>query len=371
MAAASVIADAAVPAHLEAADPPEARGLRRDEVRLLVSSVPDTVVEHARFHELTEWLTAGDVLVVNRSATLKAALTAEGSSGEAFELHLSTELPGGFWTVEVRRPDAVASIPYGDARAGLVLRLPAGGQAHLLAPYPLRDGIAGSSRLWIAALELPLAPIAYLDRYGFPIRYGYVPRRWPIEMYQTVFATEPGSAEMPSAARPFTTELVTRLVSAGVEIAPLLLHTGVASLEDCEPPYEEWFRVPSTTAERINRARHTGHRIIAVGTTVVRALETVADESGGISPGEGWTRLVVSRDRVIRSVDGLITGLHEPRATHLAVLEAVTAAAARQPRGRVRFDAASYLRRAYATAAAAGYLWHEFGDSHLIVGARA
>ena len=137
-------------------------------------------------------------------------------------------------------------------------------------------------------------------------------------MYQTVFATEPGSAEMPSAARPFTPELVTRLVSSGVQIAPLLLHTGVASLEDHEPPYEEFFRVPPETADRVNAAKRAGRRVVAVGTTVVRALETVTDGRGTTSPGSGWTDLVITPDRPLRAVNGLITGLHEPRATHLA-----------------------------------------------------
>src|SRR6185295_18098209 len=160
------------------------------------------------------------------------------------------------------------------------------------------------SRLWIAALRLPDAAPAYLDRHGFPIRYKYVPDRWPSSMYQTVFATEAGSAEMPSAGRPFTAELVTSLVSKGVQIAPLLLHTGVASLEDHEPPYEEYYRVPRQTAERVNAARRAGGRVIAVGTTVVRALETVTDDSGTTSAGEGWTDLVVTADRGLRSVTG-------------------------------------------------------------------
>jgi len=172
-------------------------------------------------------------------------------------------------------------------------------------------------------------------------------------MYQTVFATEPGSAEMPSAGRPFTPELVTRLVSRGIEIAPVLLHTGVASLESHEPPFEEFYRVPRRTAERVAAARRAGHRVIAVGTTVVRALETVTDERGTF-PGEGWTSLVITPDRPVRSVTGLITGLHEPRATHLALLERVA-------------SKRCHLERAYAEARQRRYLWHEFGDSHLIL----
>jgi S-adenosylmethionine:tRNA ribosyltransferase-isomerase len=180
-------------------------------------------------------------------------------------------------------------------------------------------------------------------------------------MYQTVFAVEPGSAEMPSAGRPFTPDLVTRLVLTGIQIAPLLLHTGVASLEDHEPPYEEYFHVPVETAARVNAARAAGHRVIAVGTTVVRALETVTDHRRVTSPGDGWTSLVVTHDRPLRSVDAMITGFHEPRATHLAMVRQVIAAAGGA-------EPSTHLNRAYREAQQAGYLWHEFGDSHLIIG---
>jgi len=255
--------------------------------------------------------------------------------------------------VEVRRPGDGASLPYYAPLAGTTYTLPADGRATLLAPYPLRDAIDEPSRLWIAALQLPSAAVPYLEAHGVPIRYGYVRRPWPPAMYQTVFATEPGSAEMPSAGRPFTPELVTRLVSRGVGIVPLVLHTGVASLESHEPPYEEYYRVPRHTAERVTATRRSGGRVIAVGTTVVRALETVTAADGTTVPGEGWTSLVVTGDRPLRSVQGLVSGFHEPRATHLSMLAALC--------GRAHLD------RAYAEARRLGYLWHEFGDSHLIV----
>jgi len=373
MAATGVIADFALPAALEAGEPPEARGLARDQVRLLVSNLATDSIEHARFHDLPRWLAAGDLLVVNTSGTLNAALAATTERGERLELHLSTRLPGGFWSAEVRQPATPASRADRTPRAGTTLRLPGGGRATLLAPYPFSGTIDAASRLWIAAVLTPEPIPQYLERHGRPIRYGYVARAWPSSSYQTVFATDPGSAEMPSAARPFTPELVTRLVSRGVQIAPVLLHTGVASLEDHEPPYEEYYRVPRQTAERVNAARARGHRVIAVGTTVVRALETVTDDSGLTSPGSGWTNLVITADRSLRSATGLITGLHEPRATHLAMLERVVDAAARtagsRQAGGDAFCAPCHLERAYAEARATGYLWHEFGDSHLIIGA--
>jgi S-adenosylmethionine:tRNA ribosyltransferase-isomerase len=367
----SVMAESTLPADLEAGEPPEARGLGRDEVRLLVSDMTNDSIEHARFRDLPRWLSTGDLLVVNTSGTLNAALPATSDTAEAFELHLSTQLPGGFWTVEVRRSQAGGSIAFSEVRAGTTFSLPADGRATVLAPYPLGESIDLPSRLWIAAVHLPCPALSYLERYGFPIRYRYVTRQWPSSMYQTVFATEPGSAEMPSAARPFTPELVTQLVSHGVQIAPLLLHTGVSSLENHEPPYEEFFRVPGDTAERVNLARRNGCRVLAVGTTVVRALETVTDERGTTSPGEGWTNLVITPERPVRSVSGLITGLHDPRATHLQLLEQVAAAVARyRPADRqigTSVCSACHLERAYAEARRRKYLWHEFGDSHLIL----
>jgi S-adenosylmethionine:tRNA ribosyltransferase-isomerase len=372
MAAAGVI-EFVLPPQLEATAPPEARGLRRDEVRLLVSDVSSGRVAHGRFSDLPRWLAPGDVLVVNTSGTLNAAIPVRCREGRQLELHLSTRLPGGFWTVEARVFEAGASLPCRDLSAGQRFALPDGGEATLLAPYPFVDVAPASTRLWMATVSVPGDVLEYLARFGVPIRYSYVRAAWPSAMYQTVFATEAGSAEMPSAARPFTPELVTTLVSQGVQIAPLLLHTGVSSLEDHEPPYEEFFRVPRDTADRVTAARRGGHRIIAVGTTVVRALESVTDENGRTSPGEGWTGVVVSAGRPVHSVDGIITGLHEPRASHLLMLEQVIVAARRHPRGGAERSgqptAVAGLEHAYAEALDHRYLWHEFGDAHLILSA--
>jgi S-adenosylmethionine:tRNA ribosyltransferase-isomerase len=359
MAAAGVMRAIDVQPGLEAAEPPEARGLRRDDVRLLVSRPDVDSLNHSRFSELGAWLSPGDLLVVNTSGTLKAAVAARSGS-QRFELHLSTQMPGKFWVVEVRRPAPGGSEPWREAQAGTTYTLEGGGRVVLLAPYPLTGSLDTPSRLWMAAVELREPVLQYLERHGSPIRYNYVTRAWPASMYQTVFATEPGSAEMPSAGRPFTPELVTRLVSSGIQIAPLLLHTGVASLEDHEPPYEEYFRVSPETAERVNAARRNGHRVVAVGTTVVRALETVTDDRGMTSPGEGWTSFIVHSGRPLRAVNGIITGFHEPKATHLAIVtQAMAAAGGASP--------SSHLERAYREASEAGYLWHEFGDSHLTI----
>src|SRR4029453_11876888 len=187
MATASVIGDFELPSTIEAAEPSEARGLRRDDVRLLVSDLQHDAIEHAHFRDLPGWLSEGDVLVVNTSGTLNAAVPAETSNGDSLELHISTRLPGGFWTVELRLPDAGASLPFRGGYPGLVVRLPNGARATLLAPYPAVGDIESPSRLWLSVLQLPEPLPSYLNRYGFPIRYSYVKRRWPSSMYQTVF----------------------------------------------------------------------------------------------------------------------------------------------------------------------------------------
>jgi S-adenosylmethionine:tRNA ribosyltransferase-isomerase len=343
-----------LPRELEASEPPEARGLARDEVRLMVSYRDDERVVHSRFRDLGDFLEAGDVLVINTSATMNAAVDAEREDGTALELHLSTRLPGDFWIVELRRPIRTTTEPFRHATPSERLRLPEGATVTLHAPYPGHTAMGEGSRLWLSTLDLPYPLDEYLDRHGFPIRYGYVGESWPISYYQTAYATEAGSAEMPSAGRAFTPELITRLVAQGVHFAPLLLHTGVASLEEDEPPYDEFYRVPPETARLVNAARTSGRsRVVAVGTTAVRALETVTDESGTTHPGEGWTRLIVTPERGIRSVDSMLTGLHEPRSSHLAMLEALA--------GR------EHLHAAYGEALREGYLWHEFGDLHLIL----
>jgi S-adenosylmethionine:tRNA ribosyltransferase-isomerase len=345
-----------------ATEPPEGRGLARDGVRLMVSREGGELITHARFRHLPEYLRAGDVLVVNASATINASLDAErqgarGRRAEPVELHLSTPVPGGTeqqWVVELRRLSSNGTLPLLTARAGERLRLPGGTTATLVEPYrPAGHGQhSGSVRLWVADLTLPTTVLAYAAEHGSPIRYGYVRRRWPLESYQTIFASEPGSAEMPSAGRPFTSAVLTRLEQFGVVVVPLVLHTGVASLETGETPYPERYRVPSRTAEAVNQARAIGRSVIAVGTTVVRALETVASDDGRVHPGEGWTDLVVTPEGGIRVVDALLTGLHEPRSSHLAMLEALA--------GR------EHVALAYEAALEGGYLWHEFGDLHLI-----
>jgi S-adenosylmethionine:tRNA ribosyltransferase-isomerase len=331
-----------LPRRREAREPPEVRGRGRDDVAMLVATRQDLGLTHARFGDLPRFLEPGDLLVVNTSGTLPAALDARLGDRDV-ELRLSTPVAGN-WVVELRTAER---LPFRRPPIGSRLDLPGGGHAELLARY------AGSDRLSIARLELPEPLGAYLDRHGRPISYAYVPDRWPLDAYQTVFARDPGSAEMPSAGRPFTAELVTELAARGVLVAPVTLHTGVSSLESGEQPYPERYRVPAATARLVAAVRGWGGRVVAVGTTAVRALETVADADGTVGPGQGRTSLVVTPERGLHVVDGLLTGWHEPDASHLQLLEAVA--------GRELLD------RSYRAAEAHGYLWHEFGDVHLIL----
>jgi S-adenosylmethionine:tRNA ribosyltransferase-isomerase len=360
-----------VPPDLEAHDPPEARGLPRDAVRLMVAYRRDGRLVHTRFRDLPRFLEPGDLLVINNSGTLPASVPARRSDGAVLELHLSTPLPSGqgpvdldaeppsgvqVWVVELRRPPGSDSLPFRDASPGETLALP-GASAEILEPYPPDCGPPSErptrSHLWTAALRLDATVREYLERHGRPIRYSSTGHEWPVSYYQTVYAVEAGSAEMPSAGRAFTPEMITDLIARGIDVAPVTLHAGVASMEEHEPPGAEYHSVPEDTARRISVARQGGGRVIAVGTTVVRALETVADDAGSVRPGHGWTNLVVAPDRGIRAVSGLLTGWHEPRASHLLMLEAVA--------GRALLEAS------YRAALAHGYRWHEFGDLHLIL----
>jgi S-adenosylmethionine:tRNA ribosyltransferase-isomerase len=350
-----------LPDELAAAEPPEARGLARDAIRLLAAT--STTIEHARFADLERYLRAGDLLVVNTSATRAAAVDGVHPRLGPVVVHFSTSLDDGSWVIELRSAP-LAATPIRNASPGNQIRLPDDVTLTLTESYPA--GTA-QSRLWRAhsagtRTEGTRTVQQLLARHGRPIRYGYLSAEWPLQAYQTVFADQAdpeASAEMPSAGRPFSTGLVTRLVSRGVLFAPITLHAGVSSLEHKESPLAERYRVPARTAQLVNWTHRTGWnrqlsgRVIAVGTTVTRALETATDPHGRVHPGEGWTDLVLGPDRPVRGIDGLITGMHDPDASHLLLLEAVAGP--------------ELVQRAYDAALDQRYLWHEFGDSCLLI----
>jgi S-adenosylmethionine:tRNA ribosyltransferase-isomerase len=338
-----------LPPEREAHEPPEARGLARDGVRLMVARRGTDHVVHSTFDRLPTFLDPGDLVVVNTSGTLPAALDGrDAASGEPVVIHLSTRLDDGHWVVEPRRPAGTTTERWSGPRPGPEVALAGGATIRLVE----HDGDTG--RLWVTTLATPGDDEdRWIAANGRPIRYSYVERPWPIDAYQTVYATHPGSAEMPSAGRPISTEVITRLVARGVAVAPVQLHTGVASLEADELPYPERAVVPPATARLVAATRAGGGRIVAIGTTVVRALESAAGPDGTIRPYDDWTDVVVTPERGVAVVDGIVTGWHEPEASHLLMLEAIG--------GR------PLLERSYAAAIAEGYLWHEFGDSHLIL----
>ncbi|MHA6796457.1 S-adenosylmethionine:tRNA ribosyltransferase-isomerase [Pseudonocardia bannensis] len=367
----------ALPAELSATEPIEARGLARDEVRLLVART-GRPIRHRRFRDLPAALARGDLVVVNTSPTAPAAVdglrspdapwtpaghgrpavrstTARG--GRSVVVHVSGPVPAGAageLVVELRSPAGGRLL---DGVAGERITLPGGVTATLLAGHP-DPAVRTGSRLWRALMAVPGGPARWLDQVGRPISYSYLRGRRPIEAYQTVFA-EPArhgelpSAEMPSAGRPFTRAVLHGLAARGVGVAEVVLHTGVSSLEADETPLPERYRVPAATVETVNATRARAGRIIAVGTTVARALETVAGPDGVVRAGAGWTDVVLGPGRPVRVVDGIITGWHEPAASHLLLLEAVAGP--------------DLVGRAYAAALRERYLWHEFGDSCLLL----
>jgi S-adenosylmethionine:tRNA ribosyltransferase-isomerase len=333
-----------VPPRLGADRTPEDRGLTRDEVRLLVSR--GSGESHHRFRDLPGILSTGDLLVVNESATVPASLPGHAGFGD-FQVSVATAYGDDLWLIEPRwgfgTPGPVPLGPGDPLKVGGV-------------PGRLVHGFPGIPRLGFFHASGDLA--REMESWGQPIRYGYLAREYPLDAYQTVFSRVPGSAEMPSAGRPFTRPLLARLAEAGIRTAPIVLHAGVSSLEvgdagpSALPLFPEPFEVPAGTVAAIRATRSSGGRVIAVGTTVVRALESATDGCG-LRAARGFTRLYLSPERPVRSIDGLLTGFHEESSTHLSLLAAV---AGIQP-----------IRRAYRVAVAAGYLWHEFGDSHLIL----
>ncbi len=332
---------------LEAHQPAELRGLRRDQVRLMVLPRFEGASIHTRFDALGEFLLPGDLLVVNTSRTLPALLRAHDEQGRPVEVRLAHRRSGEVWDGLLLEGRTQVG------RAGMQLDFGEGLSAQIL------DASPDLPFLWQIQFDrccIPLLDLIY--RLGEPIRYYYVENALPIDFYQTVYAGEPGSVEMPSAGRPFSWELLLRLRRKGVGLAYITLHAGLSSTRDdaldaTRPVAAEEFRLPPETAQAINTAHAEGRRVIAVGTTVVRAVETAARSDGIVEPAEGWTRLRIRPGYQLRAIDGLLTGMHEPRTTHLDMLTA--------------FVAPGRLQAAYNEAIRLGYLWHEFGDMNLII----
>ncbi|AFY56738.1 S-adenosylmethionine:tRNA-ribosyltransferase-isomerase (queuine synthetase) [Rivularia sp. PCC 7116] len=341
-----------LPAELSAKEPPERRGIARDGVRLMTINRNSGEVDHSRFNGISEFLRPGDLLIFNTSRTLPASLQGcDCTLDKYLEIRLAQHLPDDSWL-------ALLMCQQGNPFAcGLQEGMNLDFGEGLTAKVENQD--IHIPRLW--KISFSLAGTQLMDsiyRLGNPIRYEYVSKPWDLDYYQTVYAKEPGSAEMPSAGRAFTWKLLFDLKRKGIETAQIVLHTGLSSYMDDEldalhPASEEEYFISETAAKKINRVRQEGGRIIAVGTTVVRALESAVDIEGLIKPQHSYTRLHISAEHQLKIVDGLLTGMHEPEASHLDLLTA--------------FLSAEQIQVAYEDAVQRGYLWHEFGDLNLIL----
>lgn len=338
-----------LPEHLACPKPTEERNLLRDEVRLLVTTGAGQVY-HTTFSHLDKYLKSGDVLVVNISATIPAALPISLPNGDKGMVHLSNRLNAREWLIEIREIIGNKTIRWKEGKAGMTFQLPA------IANITLKQRFYNNHQwldLWIAEFSTKQPPEEYLAAHAKPIKYEKLDEPYPLAYYQTFFSFHPGSAEMPSAGRGFTANLIERLSKKGIVLAPILLHTGVSSLEENETPYAEYMEINPVSAAIINTAKSQGRRIIAVGTTAVRAIESVVNSEGILKPYQGNTELFINESYTMKVADGLLTGFHEPRASHLNMLQAIAG-----------FE---HIDRAYQAAIKAGYYWHQFGDLHLIL----
>lgn len=344
--------DFELPPALECAKPSEERGIGRDEVQLLVSNRKDDSIIHSQFKEIGQFFQEGDVLVVNTSGTLNAALEVDLANGRKGRVHISTKVEEELFLVEVRQIIGNETKRYFNLKVGQTISLADGGKMELIAPYYRETAKQTHIQLWRVAFDLPTNMESYLAKNGLPIKYVNVDEIYPNEYYQTCFANEMGSSEMPSAGRAFTADIVADLVAKGVQIAPILLHTGISSLEVNEKPYPEYFRVSETTARLLNTAKADGRRIIAVGTTAIRAIESAIDKNGAVQAQKGMTNLFITPDRGLKVINALLTGFHEPKASHLLMMEALASK--------------EHLSSCYEEAIRENYHWHEFGDLHLL-----
>lgn len=323
-----------LPAELNASSPPEERGFRRDHVKLMVIDKDTGAIAHDLFYRLGDYLRKGDLLLLNNSRTIPAVL--RSLCGK--EMRLARSAMNGHWDVLI----------IGDGiKRGTELHFPNQLMAKVL-------GKVAGTALWTVCFNQENEPFFdTLYRYGEPIRYEYIHSPWELESYQTVYASVPGSAEMPSAGRAFSWELLFDLQKKGVTLGFLQLHTGLSDYLNDDPvkPGEnpEYYHIPKKTLQMIDETKKAGGRIIAVGTTVVRAIETaiLTGES------EGITTLYINEHTKLQAVDGLLTGFHEAEASHLDLLFSI-------------IDSPKLIS-AYENAIKKKYLWHEFGDMNLII----
>ncbi len=338
-----------LPVSLECTQPTEFRNIERDEVRLLVTTDSD-YTRHTTFRNVDQYLQKGDVLVVNTSATRASALPVVLPGNRLGMAHFSTRVNDSEWLIEIREIEREKTVRWKEGKREMKFHLPDGADITLKRKFYKERKLL---HLWVAEFTSPQEQESYLAEHAQPIKYDHLNEHYPLDFYQTVFSLHPGSSEMPSAGRGFTKDLVERLLEKGVVIAPMLLHTGVSSLEENESPYAEYMEVDQASATLINNAKKKGRKIIAVGTTGIRAIESAVNERGEVIPYTGVTNLFIDNDYKMKVINGLLTGFHEPRASHLQMLQSLAG-----------FD---HIERAYKSALDNNYFWHQFGDLHLIL----
>ena len=328
---------------------------RRDGSRLLVLDRETGALRHRRFSDLADLLNPGDLLVLNDTRVIPARLVGHKPSGGRVELLLVEPVEpgaiGGVWRclLKASRPPAPgSSIDFGQGCGARVLeRDPIGWRVKLEAPGGRPE------ELLERVGQAPLPPYIRRDAAG--------PDAADRERYQTVFARQPGAIAAPTAGLHFTEELLQQLADAGIAHTFLTLHVGPGTFQPVTAQrvedhrmHPEWFEIPADAARAVASARKSGGRVVAVGTTVVRTLESCAAEEGRVSPGRDHCSLFIYPGFRFRVVDALITNFHLPRSTLLMLVSAFA--------GRERVLAA------YRQAIAAGYRFYSYGDAMLIEG---
>jgi S-adenosylmethionine:tRNA ribosyltransferase-isomerase len=329
--------------------------------RLLVVDADAGTLEDRSLEALPALLDPGDILVVNDAATLPASLSGTAAEGSAVEVRLAGVEPHGAWRCVL--------LGAGDWRTPTESRPPppllAPGSVVRFAPRFVgtveRVSPVSPRLVWIRFTPAGEGFWRALYRHGRPVQYAYEPLPLPLERVQTPYASRPWSSEMPSAGRGLALPLLARIRARGVRVAPLTHAAGLSSTGDAELdaalPLPERFEIPEATVAAIEAARLWGGRVVAVGTTVVRALEGSAVQNGGqVQAGHGTTDLVLGAGHRRAVVDGLLSGIHARDSSHFALLRAFLPPP---------IDTHYLLQ-----VAAGGYRGHEFGDSTLILPAR-
>jgi len=345
--------DFQLPKILECSSPTEVRNLKRDEVKLMVSERHNDKITHTQFSNIDHFLTKNNVLVVNTSGTINAALKTTLPNNEDGRIHLSTQISKNEWIAEIRKVVDNKTVRYTDIEENQILSIPNNHHIKIVSPFYDENRNKQHLQLWKISFFGIDNMDEYLNKYGQAIAYSTVDVEYPQSYYQTVFAKEMGSSEMPSAGRAFTPYLIEKLKAKGVKIVPILLHTGVSSLEANEKPYPEYFEVSKETANALNEYTLQGKRIIAVGTTAIRAVESATNKKGKVQAQKGWTNLFITPANGIKIIDGMLTGFHEPKASHLLMMQALATT--------------EHLSICYNQAIENSYKWHEFGDMHLLM----